>query len=113
MLAKEQALTEASKKAADDLKASVAVKDDYATANQVYRRALQGKNSGDYENARDDFIQARVDFDAVARLAREKKDAAMQALQNAQQDQSASEKKAQDAQKALKAEGFSVPASGQ
>ena len=57
-LAKLQEQTEASKKAADDLKASVAVKDDYATANGVYKKALQEKDAGDIENAGKDFVQA-------------------------------------------------------
>ena len=39
-LAKLQEQTEASKKAADDLKASVAVKVDYATANGLYKLSL-------------------------------------------------------------------------
>jgi hypothetical protein len=105
-LAKVQQDAEASKKAADDLKASVAVKDDYAAANGVYKKALQEKDSNDIENASRDFSQSRDDFDAVTRTARQKKDAALQAMQDAQQDKTASEKKAGDAQKALKDEGF-------
>lgn len=112
-LAKLQEQTEASKKAADDLKASVAVKDDYATANGLYKKALQEKDAGDIENASGDFSQARDDFDAVTKVAQQKKDAAVQALQSAQQDKSASEQKAADAQKALKDEGFSPSGSGQ
>ena len=105
-LAKVQQDAEASKKTADDLKASVAVKDDYAAADGVYTKALQEKDSGDIENAGRDFSQSRDDFDAVAKTAQQKKDAASQALQDAQQDKTASEKKAGDAQKALKDEGF-------
>jgi hypothetical protein len=105
-LAKAQREAEASKKAADDLKASVAVKDDYATADGVYKKALQEKASNDIENASRDFSQSRDAFDAVAKTARQKMDAALQALRDAQQDRTASEKKAGDAQKALKDEGF-------
>jgi hypothetical protein len=112
-LANAQQQAEASKKAADDLKASVAVKDDYATANAVYTKALQEKDAGDIENAGKDFGQARDDFDAVAKVAQQKKDAAVQALQNAQQDSNVSQQKAQDADKTLKDEGFSAYASGQ
>jgi len=112
-LAKEQEQTEASKKAADDLKASVAVKDDYAKANEIYTRALQEKDAGDIEGASKDFPQARDDFDAVAKAAQQKKDAAVQALQNAQQDKTAAEQKAADAEKALKDEGFSTSSGGQ
>ncbi|MGA2379757.1 MAG: hypothetical protein ABSG85_10670 [Spirochaetia bacterium] len=112
-LARLQEQTEASKKAADDLKASVAVKDDYASANGLYKKALQEKDAGDIENASGDFSQSRDDFDAVTKVAQQKKDAAVQALQSAQQDKSASEQKAADAQKALKDEGFSSSGSGQ
>jgi len=109
-LAKAQSAADASKKAADDLKASVAVKDDYAKADEVYNRAIQEKNAQDIENAGKDFASARDQFDAVAKTAQEKKDAAMQAMQSAQEEQSASQQKADDAEKALKDEGFSVPA---
>jgi hypothetical protein len=112
-LARGQAQTEASKKAADDLKASVAVKDDYARANDVYKRALKEKDAGDIENASNDFTQSRDGFDAVTKVAQQKKDAAVQALQSAQQDQTASQQKAVDAQKALKDEGFSASGSVQ
>jgi hypothetical protein len=105
-LAWSQEQTEASKKAADDLKASVAVKDDYEKADGTYRQALQEKDAGDIENANRDFGLARDDFDDVAKTAQQKKDAALQALQTAQSDRTASEQKAQDAQKALKDEGF-------
>jgi len=111
-LANAQAQADASKKAADDLKASVAVKDDYAQANDVYNRALKEKDAGDIENASKDFAQSRDGFDAAAKAAQQKKDAAVQALQDAHQDQSASQKKADDAQKALKDEGFTVGVSG-
>jgi len=105
-LAKLQSQTEASKKAADDLKASVAVKDQYAEANDVYKRALKEKQSGDIDNAAADFTKARDLFDAAAALAQQKKDNATKALAGAQQTMTASERKAADAQKTLKDEGF-------
>ncbi len=108
LMGKQQAETESSKKAADDLKASVAVKDDYAQANTVYQRAVQEKGSGDIENAGKDFSQSRDMFDAVAKVAQQKKDAAEQALKAAQEGGSASEKKAADAQQTLKDEGFAA-----
>ncbi len=111
-LARLQAQTEASKKAADDLKASVAVKDDYAQANDSYMRALKEKDAADIDGASKDFMQSRDEFDAVAKTAQQKKDAAVQALQSAQQDRTASQQKADDAQKALKDEGFTVGVSG-
>ena len=111
-LAKLQAQTEASKKAADDLKASVAVKDDYAKANDQYNQALKEKDAGDIESSGKDFTQSRDAFDTVTQTAQKKKDAAEQALQAAQQDQKGSQQKADDATKALKDEGFTVGVSG-
>jgi hypothetical protein len=100
------------KKAADDLKASVAVKDDYARANDVYKWALKEKDAGDIENASKDFTDCRDRFDAVTKVAQQKKNAAVQALQSAQQDRAASQQKAEDADKALKDESFTVGVSG-
>ncbi len=111
-LAKLQAQTEASKKAADNIKASVAVKDDYGRANDTYKRALKEKDAADMENASKDFTESRDGFDAVTKAAQQKKDAAVQALQSAQQDQTVSQKKADDSEKALKDEGFTVGVSG-
>ncbi len=108
-----QAQTEASKKAADDLKASVAVKDDYANADAAYRRALKEKDANDIEKAKNDFIAGRDGFDAAAKAAQQKRDAAAQALQAAQQRMSDSERKAADAQKTLKDEGFAAQGGGQ
>jgi len=109
-LAKGQSQADASKKAADDLKASVAVKDDYAAANDVYQRALKERAAGDVANASKDFDSARQQFDAVAATAQQKKNAALQAMQSATDQQAASQKSADDAQKALKDEGIAVPA---
>ncbi len=109
-LAKGQSDAEASKKAADDLKASVAVKDDYAKADETYQRALKEKAALDIDNAARDFASARDEFDAVAKVAQQKKDTALAAMQSAQEEQSASQKKADDAEKALKDEGVTVPA---
>ena len=112
-LAQGKTQTDASKKTADDLKAAVAVMDAYAAANDVYNRAVQEMAAGDIDNASKDLSQARDMFDAVTKTAQQKKDAAVQALQSAQQDQTASQQKADEAQKALQNEGFSAaPVSG-
>jgi hypothetical protein len=112
-LAKLQGQADASKKAADDLKASVAVKDQYAEANDVYQRALKEKDAGDLENASADFMKARDAFDAVTAVAQQKKDDAEKALAASEQTGMASEQKAADADKALKDEGFAPTTSGQ
>jgi hypothetical protein len=95
----------AAKKSADDLKASVAVKDDYAKADAVYQGALKEKAAGDMENAGNDFAKSRDMFTSVAKAAQEKKNAAMQSLQAAQQALGASEQKAAEAEKSMQDEG--------
>ena len=105
-LTKVQAQSLASKKTADDLKASVAVKDQYAEANDAYQRAVKEKDAGDVENAVADFTKARDLFDAVAALALQKKENATKSLADTKQTMTASEQKAADAQKTLKDEGF-------
>lgn len=105
-LTKVKAQSDASKKAADDLKASVAVKDQYAEANEVYLRAVKEKDAGDIENAVADFTKARDMFDAVAALALQKKENATKSLADTKETMTASEQKAADAQKTLKDEGF-------
>lgn len=113
ILADAQAKTDASKKAADDLKASVAVKDDYAAAEATYRKALQEKDGGDLENASKDLADAKTAFDAVAATAGQKKEAATQALQSARQGVTQSQQKAADAQQTITADGITAPASAQ
>jgi len=112
-LAKLQAQTDASKKAADDLKASVAVKEQYAQANDVYQRALKEKNAGDLDAAGADLRQACDMFDAVTVVAQQKKDNATRSLEGTKETMVASEKKAADAQKTLKDEGFASSGNGQ
>lgn len=113
LLAKVQAQSVASKKAADDLKASVAVPDQYAQANDVYMRALKEKDAGDLEAAGADFAQSRDMFDAVTVVAQQKKDDATKSLEGTKETMAASEQKAADAQKTLKDEGFASSGNGQ
>jgi colicin import membrane protein len=105
-LADAQKSADAARKAADDLKASVAVKDDYGKADAVYQRALEEKDAGDIENASKDFADAQAQFTAVAEVAQQKKDAATKAVQEAQQDAATSEQTATDAQNSLVNEGL-------
>ena len=103
----------ASRTAADDLLAAVAVKDDYAKADAVYQQAVAEKNRGDNAKAYDDFFQARELFDAAAGLAWDKKTAAEDALSAAQEGKTASESKAAQADKSLSDEGITIEAGGQ
>jgi tetratricopeptide (TPR) repeat protein len=98
--------TAAAKKAADDLKSSVAVKDDYAKAQAVYDRAVAAKTSGDLETATKDYEEARKMFEAVAKIAAEKRDKALAAGADAEKAKADAEAKAAEAQKALDAETF-------
>jgi hypothetical protein len=96
----------AAKKTADDLKASVAVKDDYAKAQAAYDKALKEKAAGDLEGATKDFEDARKQFEAVAKVAGEKRDKALAANKAAAQAGQDSAAKAAEAQKALESESF-------
>jgi hypothetical protein len=96
----------AAKMLADDLKASVAVKDDYAKAQAAYDKALAAKSAGDLEAATKDFEEARKLFEAVAMTATKKRDAARTANTAAAQAQTDAEAKAAAAQTALETETF-------
>lgn len=98
--------TAAAKKTADDLKAAVAVKADYAKAQAVYDRALAVKADGDLEAAAKDFEEARVLFEAVAKAAQEKRDKALAAGSDLDKALDDSAAKAAEAQEALEAEGL-------
>jgi len=96
----------AAKKAADDLKASVAAKDDYAKAQVVFDRALKEKAANDLEAAAKDFEEARKQFEAVAKLAAGKRDKALAAGTDAAKAKADAEARAAEAQKAIAAEKF-------
>lgn len=108
-----QAESTASKKAADDIKAPVAVKDEYASALEVYNRAIKEKAAGDLEQAGSDFAQARDMFDAVYQTARDKREKALQAIQETDQVLEVSEQKASVAGETLTKEGFPAEGGGQ
>ncbi len=96
----------AAKKSADDLKASVAVKDDYAKAQAVYDRALAAKSAGDLAAATKDYEEARALFEAATRVATEKRDKARAAGAEVDKALEDSAAKAAEAQAALEAEGL-------
>jgi hypothetical protein len=109
-LAKARDEADRSRKAADALKASVAVKDDYGRAQDAYDKAGNEGEAGDLGAAGTDYASARDMFDAAAASAQEKKDRATRALDDTDKAMTASEKHAEDAQNSLQDEGF--PASG-
>jgi hypothetical protein len=96
----------AAKKSADDLKASVAAKDEYAKAKAVYDKALAEKTANDLEGATRDFEEARKQFEAVAKLAATKRDKALTANADAAKAQTEAEAAAAQAQTAMDAEKF-------
>jgi hypothetical protein len=103
----------AAKKAADDIKAPVAVKDEYAAALEVYNRAEKEKAAGDMEKAGADFAEARDLFDAAYQSAREKREQALKAIQETDEALVQSEQKAVEAQETLDSEGIPVQGEGQ
>ncbi len=107
-LAKLRAECEASKKAAEDIKAPVAVKDDYAKAKGVYDRANKEADAKDIAGAVKDYTEAKGLFDGAAALAREKRQKALQAIDETDKGITDSGQKATDAEQSLKDEGFSA-----
>jgi hypothetical protein len=108
-LAKLKAQCDASKKAADDAKAPVAVKADYAKALDAYNRANTEAAAKDIGGALKDYTTARDGFDAAAKLALEKRQKALQAMKETDQGLAESGQKATDAEQQLKDEGFEAP----
>ena len=96
----------ASKKAADELKANVAVRDDYGSAAAVYTRAIKEKGEKDIESAAADFAQATELFDAVAENAKQKKAAAEAAMSATDASEANAKQVATDAETSLQTEGF-------
>jgi hypothetical protein len=112
-LGKRREKSDASKKAADDLKSSVAVKDSYAKAKEVYDRALKEAADKDLENASKDFDEAMKLFDEAAKEAQVKKDKAEEAMSETEKSFADSEQKATDAAKSLEVEGFPTTGGGE
>lgn len=105
-LGKLQDQAASSKKAADKLKAEVAVKDDYASAAAVYTRAIKEKGAKDIDSAAADFTQAADLFDAVAEKAKQKKTAADAAMNATDASEANAKRAAIDAEKTLQKDGF-------
>jgi len=97
----------AARTAADDLKAGVAVKDDYDKAAAVADRAVKEKNAGDIASAASDFPQATDMFNAAAASARDKKAAADAAMKAANASEENSKKNAANADATMQSEGIS------
>ncbi len=103
----------AARKTADDLKASVALKDEYAQAKEVYDRAEKESAAGDFISGFKDYARAGDMFASVAAAAKDKRDKAKQALNQTNQAMTVSEKNAAAAQQSLQAEGFTAQGGSQ
>jgi hypothetical protein len=101
-LQKKQA-TDSSKQKAEDMKANVAVKDDYAAAKASYDAGLSALAAGNYEAAGDKFEAATAAFNTAYSLAAQKRAAAEQAMKDAAAAAESSLKKAQDADPTVQA----------
>ena len=88
---------DSSRRQADSIKASVAVKDDYAAAKSAYDSAVAEQQAGNYEKAAELFEQAEELFAQVYQDAKAKKDTAEQALKEALENLESSEEKAREA----------------
>jgi hypothetical protein len=81
-----KAKAEELKQKGDDIKASVAVKDDYAAAQAIYQDGLQALAAGEYEIAGARFDEAAAAFSKVFDIAADKRakaEAAMKAADDA------------------------------
>lgn len=85
------------KRQAEDLKAQVAVKDDYAAALDTYQKAISAMAAGDFESAAMGFSESAVAFESVRQAAAEKRARAEEAMKSAADATDSSLKKAQEA----------------
>lgn len=92
---------QAAKKDADSLKASVAVKADYAAALDTYNKALKARSAKDYDQSLDLMQKAKNQFAGVAKTARQKKDKAEKAVADSEAEIKTAEQQALEADKTL------------
>jgi tetratricopeptide (TPR) repeat protein len=80
LVGRRQSEVDAVKQAADELKASVAVKDKYAAALSVYDQAKAAREAGNFEEALKLLDEAEELFEAVYSEAKAKKERAEQSM---------------------------------
>ncbi len=91
----------AAKQEADSLKAAVAVKADYAAAQNTYNQALKARDAKDYDTALDLMQKAKDQFTSVAQTARQKKSNAEKAIADSAAAIQAAEEQATEGDKTL------------
>ncbi len=96
-----KAKTDASKQRSEEIKANVAVKDMYDSAQGLYNDGAGKLAAKDYEAASDDFERAGAGFDAAYQAAAEKRTKAEDAMKAADEATAESQKKAEEAQPLL------------
>lgn len=85
----------------EEIKAQVAVKDEYEAALALYQDASAAMTAGDYEAAAAKFDEATVAFEKAYALASEKRAKAEAAMKAAEEAAAASLRKAQEADSAV------------
>jgi hypothetical protein len=89
--------TDQAKQRSEDIKADVAVKDMYDSAQQLYDSAAGLQASKDYETAADTYGKSAEAFDNAYQAAAEKRAAAEEAMKAADEATAASQLKAEEA----------------
>ena len=89
--------TDDSKQRAEEIKAHVAVKDLYETAQELYNEGSSQIAAKDYEAAADAFERSGTSFDEAYEAAAEKKAAADEAMKAAEEATAESQRKAEEA----------------
>ncbi|MDR0378268.1 MAG: hypothetical protein LBH70_10805 [Spirochaetaceae bacterium] len=89
--AESQAAASAARQAALDIKADVAVRNEYETAQTLYDQAETSLQEERYPEAVDEYVQSATLFSAAATSAAEKRQAAEQMIQEAQAKTAASD----------------------
>jgi hypothetical protein len=92
-----KSLADDSMRQSKEMKANVAVKEDFEKANDVYKQAIEDQSKDDLESAADRFGEAAQLFNETYAEAKEKHDRAYEAMQAAQASKAESESMAQEA----------------
>jgi hypothetical protein len=92
----QQSKAESALTSAKDIKADVAMKEDFQKALSLYERALNEKEKGNYKKASDLFAQAKDLFDEVYRKTEEKRTRAAKSIEESNSQLQMLEKKAKE-----------------
>jgi len=95
--------TDASKQRSEDIKANVAVKDMYDSAQELYTEGSSELAAKDYEAAADSYGRAGSGFDDAYQAASEKRASAEAAMKESSDATAESQRKAQEAEPLLQA----------